>query len=170
MVDFNSMSREQVEQFSAAAQGEWGGRTHVWKLRERFDWQWREFERLAALQGPVPASPIPEGGFMPGQIVDDDGTLYLNGSGGVIDYAPGDEPLSEWVHVEEPPEPGDPEPEPAPPAPEHEPWQQPTGAHDTYPIGAIVTHDGHLWENTIDRNGWEPGTPHSQWTDLGPVT
>lgn len=169
-MDFSGMSREQVEAVITAAQ-EWLARdTAVWELRERFDWQVRELERLAALQGPIPASPVPSGGFMPGQVVDVDGVLYLNGSGGFIDYAPGDEPISEWVHVEEPPVPGDPEPEPQPPAPDYDEWVQPTGAHDTYPIGAKVVHNGHLWENTHHANGWQPGTPHSQWTDLGPVT
>lgn len=45
----------------------------------------------------------------------------------------------------------------------------PPQAGTEYPLGAIVTHQGHVWRNEHDRNGWQPGTPHAQWTDLGPV-
>jgi hypothetical protein len=37
------------------------------------------------------------------------------------------------------------------------PWAQPAGAHDAYPVGAIVTHKGQTWKSTIDANVWEPG-------------
>jgi hypothetical protein len=38
------------------------------------------------------------------------------------------------------------------------PWVQPTGAHDAYPLGAKVTHNGQTWENTSSpANVWEPG-------------
>ena len=38
------------------------------------------------------------------------------------------------------------------------PWQQPTGAHDAYPAGAVVTHNGATWANTHGNgNVWEPG-------------
>lgn len=36
-------------------------------------------------------------------------------------------------------------------------WVQPTGAHDAYPVGAKVTHNGETWENTTPSNVWEPG-------------
>ena len=36
-------------------------------------------------------------------------------------------------------------------------WVQPTGAHDAYPVGAKVTHNGATWENTTPANVWEPG-------------
>lgn len=43
-------------------------------------------------------------------------------------------------------------------APDHPAeWQQPTGAHDAYPIGAHVTHNGQTWESTVAANTWEPG-------------
>lgn len=37
-------------------------------------------------------------------------------------------------------------------------WIRPIGAHDAYPAGAQVTHNGHRWTN-IHGNGnvWEPG-------------
>ncbi|MCA1799839.1 MAG: hypothetical protein LC650_00910 [Actinobacteria bacterium] len=39
-----------------------------------------------------------------------------------------------------------------------QPWVQPTGAHDTYSAGAVVTHNGSTWNNTHgDGNSWEPG-------------
>lgn len=37
-------------------------------------------------------------------------------------------------------------------------WVQPTGAHDAYALGAVVTHDGHLWVSDIPANVWAPGT------------
>lgn len=36
-------------------------------------------------------------------------------------------------------------------------WQQPTGAHNSYPLGAKVTYDGKVWESTVDANTWQPG-------------
>lgn len=37
-------------------------------------------------------------------------------------------------------------------------WVQPTGAHDAYPLNAIVTHNGKTWKNTgSSANVWEPG-------------
>lgn len=37
-------------------------------------------------------------------------------------------------------------------------WVRPTGAHDSYPVGAVVTHAGRVWENVHPGiNGWEPG-------------
>lgn len=43
------------------------------------------------------------------------------------------------------------------------PWQQPVGAHDAYPVGAIVTHNGKTWESTTPANVWEPGV--SGWRE-----
>jgi hypothetical protein len=37
------------------------------------------------------------------------------------------------------------------------PWQQPTGAHDAYAIGAVVSHAGKVWTSTFAANAWEPG-------------
>ena len=42
-------------------------------------------------------------------------------------------------------------------------WAQPTGAHDAYPLGAIVTHGGRVWENVTPANVWEPGV--SGWRE-----
>ena len=37
-------------------------------------------------------------------------------------------------------------------------WVQPTGAHDAYPLGFRVSHNGQNWENTGSAaNVWEPG-------------
>lgn len=35
-------------------------------------------------------------------------------------------------------------------------WIQPTGAHDTYALGAKVSHLGKHWVSTIDNNPYEP--------------
>ena len=37
-------------------------------------------------------------------------------------------------------------------------WVQPTGAHDAYPVGRVVAHDGALWRSTLGGNVWEPGS------------
>jgi hypothetical protein len=44
-------------------------------------------------------------------------------------------------------------------------WFQPQGAHDAWPEGAIVRHDGTLWRSTTPANVWEPGT--SGWHRYG---
>lgn len=45
-----------------------------------------------------------------------------------------------------------------------DPWRQPTGAHDAYPLGAVVRHNGLVWQSDVDANVWEPGV--SQWTQI----
>ena len=42
-------------------------------------------------------------------------------------------------------------------------WVAPTGAHNAYPQGAIVTHDGKTWESLIPNNVWTPGV--SGWRE-----
>lgn len=43
--------------------------------------------------------------------------------------------------------------------PTDDPWEwiQPLGAHDAYPLGVKVLHNGSVWESTIANNVWEPG-------------
>lgn len=36
-------------------------------------------------------------------------------------------------------------------------WVQPSGAHDAYPVGATVTHNGSDWVSLTPFNVWEPG-------------
>ena len=36
-------------------------------------------------------------------------------------------------------------------------WVQPTGAHDAYQIGDLVTYQGQVWRSTVDNNSWPPG-------------
>jgi len=43
------------------------------------------------------------------------------------------------------------------PDPGPQPWVQPTGAHDAYNIGAIVTYNGQTWRSTVNANVWAPG-------------
>ena len=43
-------------------------------------------------------------------------------------------------------------------------WVQPTGAHDAYPKGAHVMHNGTEWVSDLDANVWEPGV--SGWTQV----
>lgn len=36
-------------------------------------------------------------------------------------------------------------------------WSQPTGAHDAYNTGDIVSHNGKIWQSNTAGNVWEPG-------------
>lgn len=44
-----------------------------------------------------------------------------------------------------------------------QPWVQPTGAHNAYPLGITVTHGGKTWENLTPANVWTPGV--SGWRE-----
>ena len=55
--------------------------------------------------------------------------------------------------------------EPEKPVDEWPEYKQPTGAHDAYPIGAIVAHDGRRWRTTVAANVWRPSV--YGWTDIG---
>ena len=60
-----------------------------------------------------------------------------------------------------------------PPSEGPQPWVQPTGSQDAYPIGSQVTHDYqgqgvHLYTSLVDANVWEPGTDPGLWQDEGP--
>ena len=44
-----------------------------------------------------------------------------------------------------------------------QPWVQPTGAHDAYPLDITVTHEGKVWESLTPANVWEPGV--SGWRE-----
>lgn len=45
-------------------------------------------------------------------------------------------------------------------------WVQPQGAHDAYPEGWQVTHNGKLWASLVPGNVWEPGV--SGWREVTP--
>jgi hypothetical protein len=36
-------------------------------------------------------------------------------------------------------------------------WVQPTGSTDAYKLGSQVSHNGSVWQTTVDNNVWEPG-------------
>lgn len=38
-----------------------------------------------------------------------------------------------------------------------DPWVQPSSPLDSWPLGAVVTHEGHLWESEKHLNMSEPG-------------
>ena len=65
------------------------------------------------------------------------------------DWTP-DAAVSLWVAVSDPAE-------------EWPQWKQPAGAHDAYPKGAKVTHNGKRYTSNVDANTWEPPT---QWTEF----
>lgn len=65
-----------------------------------------------------------------------------------------------WVPASEytgPVDPQEPEPE-APPE-----WVQPTGAHDSYSIGDLVTFQGAVYRSLIASNVWSPAALPSGW-------
>jgi len=37
-----------------------------------------------------------------------------------------------------------------------QPWKQPVGSEDSYPAGAVVSHNGSAWVSTTNYNVWEP--------------
>jgi uncharacterized small protein (DUF1192 family) len=45
-----------------------------------------------------------------------------------------------------------------------DPWRQPEGAHNAYPLGWKVLHNGKAWESTTGANVWEPGV--SGWREI----
>lgn len=63
-----------------------------------------------------------------------------------VDWRPDLTPALWEVVEDEPGEPSGPQP-----------WVQPQGAHNAYQIGDRVTHNGQLWESTLNANVWEPG-------------
>lgn len=56
---------------------------------------------------------------------------------------------------------------PVPPAedeaPEPEPWVQPTGAHDAYSAGDLVTFGGETYRSLVDSNTWSPAAYPAGW-------
>lgn len=45
-----------------------------------------------------------------------------------------------------------------------QPWEQPSGAHNAYPVGWEVTHDNKTWQSLTPANVWEPGI--SSWREI----
>lgn len=45
-----------------------------------------------------------------------------------------------------------------------DPWRQPTGAHDAYPLNARVAHNSTEWDSLVSGNVWEPGV--SGWREV----
>lgn len=81
-----------------------------------------------------------------------DGKLYrcLQAHTSQADWTP-DAAVSLWVSISDPSE-------------EWPEWSQPLGAHDAYPAGAKVSHNGKHWTSDIASNVWEPGV--YGWTEV----
>lgn len=58
--------------------------------------------------------------------------------------------------------PDDPEPEPLPTAPD---WVAPTGAHDAYNAGDLVTFQGKVYRSRINANTWSPAAYPQGWEE-----
>lgn len=94
-----------------------------------------------------------------GDVVNYNGTLYqslIDGNVWSPDAYPDGWKIVESGTEEEPTTPTEPEPEPTP-TPEYPEWVQPTGAHDAYNTGDIVSHNGKIWQSNTAGNVWEPG-------------
>lgn len=72
-------------------------------------------------------------------------------------WAPGESGWREVVPEPEVVEPTPENPTPTPAAPTYAAWVQPTGGHDAYGNGAMVTYDGKVWKSTSAGNVWAPG-------------
>lgn len=46
-------------------------------------------------------------------------------------------------------------------------WKQPTGGHDAYKVGDRVTHNGKVYESTINGNVWAPDAYPQGWKVVG---
>ena len=44
------------------------------------------------------------------------------------------------------------------------PWSPPSGAHDVWPKGAVVAHEGKVWESLVSANAHAPGL--SGWREV----
>lgn len=65
--------------------------------------------------------------------------------------------VSGWREQVDPPSNPEDLPEDAEDTPTFASWVQPTGGHDAYKKGDIVSHDGRVWTSTADANVWAPG-------------
>lgn len=80
-----------------------------------------------------------------GKIVQDGGKLYkcVQAHTSQADWTPDLTPAL-WKKIGDPTE-------------EYPEWSQPLGAHDAYPLGAKVSHNGKKWTSDVANNVWEPG-------------
>lgn len=87
-----------------------------------------------------------------GKIVQDGGKLYkcVQAHTSQADWPPADTPAL-WNKIGDPTE-------------EYPEWSQPLGAHDAYPLGAKVSHNGKKWVSDVASNVWEPGV--YGWTEV----
>ena len=56
------------------------------------------------------------------------------------------------------------EPEPLPEAPD---WVAPTGAHDAYAVGDLVTFRDRVYESLMSGNSWSPAAYPQGWKEVG---
>lgn len=153
MLDLRTLTDEQLGQLRADVTAEHDRRRTLAAAQDRIIQANRDY--LAA-EGTAPGDPYraPTGyhdAYPHGWEVTHDDKTWVSTRDGATGV-PGDSP--DWRQV----------------AQEDEilPWVQPHAGSE-YPVGAKVTHNGRIWENThTGPNGWEPGRPGAQWTDLGP--
>lgn len=106
--------------------------------------------------------------YQTGDVVNYNGTLYQSLIDGNV-WAPDVYPAG-WELYEATTEP-DPGPSPEPdPEPEPEPttypeFVQPTGAHDAYNTGDIVSYNGKLYRSLMDGNVWSPDASPAGWEE-----
>ena len=91
--------------------------------------------------------------YMKGEKVTYDGKTWVSDIDNNV-WAPGVYGWSEVSSSTETPEPEDPD---EPITPVYSEWVQPTGAHDAYQVGDIVSYNGKLYVSTAANNVWAPG-------------
>ena len=104
--------------------------------------------------------------YQKGDIVNYNGTLYkslIDGNVWAPDvYPAGWEPYEATTEPDPGPGPG---PEPGGGTASYPEWVQPSGAHDAYKTGDIVSYNGKLYRSKIDGNVWSPDAYPAGWEE-----
>lgn len=97
-----------------------------------------------------------------GDIVNYNGALYKSKIDGNV-WSP-DVYAAGWEKVDSGTVDPGPDPDPGPTtAPE---WVQPSGAHDAYNTGDLVTYNGKVYRSKIDGNTWSPDAYPAGWEEV----
>lgn len=130
---------------------------------------WREI----AADEAVPPAYVPPTGSHDAYQKDDrvswDGSIWRSRIDGNV-WTPQAHPQG-WVKEMRIPEGMEPvEPEPTEPVEPEEPtypeWTAPTGEHDAYGIGDVVTFEGTAYRSVIDANTWSPADYPAGWEEI----
>ena len=157
ITDLTALPEEELYELLNAVRAEAERRRTIVQTMSEIDRLSRDYSTAV---GKVEGDPweIPEGGvgFPKDWIVQHNGKTWRSTTPGNV-WEPG---VSGWREVAPESEGGTPA---APPE-----WVQPTGAHDTYKTGDMVTWQGRVYRSNRDGNVWSPSALPSGW-DLVPT-